>query len=98
MGSRTGKPESGLLALRVQPRARRDEVIGWRDGVLRVRVTAAPTDGLANRAVLALVADHLGVAVSSLHLAGGAASRDKRVRVDGLSTSELRARLAGASP
>ena len=88
--------ESGLIALRVQPRARRDEITGWQGDVLRVRVAAAPTDGLANRAVLALLADRLGVGVSRLELVGGAASRDKRVRVDGLSKTELRLRLGGA--
>lgn len=96
MRSRGPRSEGGLLAVRVQPRARRDEVVGWRNGVLRLRVTAAPADGLANRAVLALLADALGVPVSTVHLVGGAASRDKRVRVGGLGADELRARLGGS--
>ena len=95
MRSRGPRGEGGLLAVRVQPRARRDEVVGWRDGVLRLRVTAAPADGRANRAALALLAEALGVPVSTLELVAGAASRDKRVRVGGLGADQVRARLGG---
>jgi uncharacterized protein YggU (UPF0235/DUF167 family) len=51
------------------------------DGVFRVRVTAAPEGGEANRAVIALLAEALGVAPSRIALVRGAASRDKLFRV-----------------
>ncbi len=89
-GARSG---AELLAVRVQPRARRNEVLGWRDGALRVRVTAAPEGGEANRAVGNLLAEALGVPASRIALVRGAASRDKLFRVDGLSPADLRARL-----
>jgi hypothetical protein len=51
------------------------------DGVFQVRVTAAPADGEANRAVIALLAEAFGVARSRVELVRGAASRDKLFRI-----------------
>jgi len=90
-------PDGALLPVRVQPRASRDEVVGWRDGSLRVRVTAAPTDGRANRSVAALLADACGVPVSAVELVRGHASRDKLYRVGALPAAEVRARLGGGA-
>lgn len=94
--AKAARPEGGLLQVRVTPRARRSEIGGWHGGALRVSVTAAPSDGRANRAVAELLAEAFGVPRASVELVGGAASRDKRFRVGGLSLDDLRARLARA--
>lgn len=73
----------GLVPVRVQPRARRNEVIGEADGSLRVRVTAAAEGGKANRAVIALLAAAFGVAPSRVELVRGATSREKLFRIEG---------------
>ena len=75
------RPEGVLLAIRVQPRARQDEVVGWQGATLRVRVTAPPSEGRANEAVVRLLADALGVPRSAIALVRGAASRDKLFRI-----------------
>jgi len=90
----TVRTEGELLHVRVQPRASRDEIVGWQGTALRVRVTAAPHDGLANRAVTALLADALQVPASHIALIRGAAGRDKLFRVARLSVAEMQARLA----
>ena len=72
---------SKLLAVRVQPKARRNEIVEQPDGSFRVRVTAAPAGGEANRAVIALLADAFGVAPSQVALVHGATSRDKLFRI-----------------
>jgi hypothetical protein len=56
-------------------------VVGWRGEALRVSVTAAPENGQANRAVIALLAEGLAVPPSSIQLVRGAASRDKWFRL-----------------
>ncbi len=56
----------GDLSVRLQPRAKRNEIVGWRDGVLLVRVTAPPVDGKANAALCKLLAKALGVAPSTV--------------------------------
>src|SRR5262245_27489652 len=91
-------PEDALLPVRVQPRAVRAAVTGWRDGALAVRVTAPPVEGAANAAVSALLAEALDVAPSRVRVVRGAQGRDKLVRVSGLSRAELRARLAAVVP
>lgn len=70
----------GRLILRVTPGAR-SEAIELGEGVLQVKVRAKPDDGKANRAVLELLADALGVGVSRLDLLRGATGRDKLVRI-----------------
>jgi uncharacterized protein len=87
-----------LLAVRVQARASRDEIAGWQGDALRVRVRAAPVDGLANRAVAMLLATAAGVSPSTVALVRGARSRDKLFRVAGLSRADLLIRLSCAVP
>lgn len=83
-----------LLRVRVTPRAARAAITGWRDDVLQARVTAPPVQGRANEALIRLLATALAVAPSRLQVVAGAASREKTVRVDGLSDAEVRARLS----
>jgi uncharacterized protein (TIGR00251 family) len=81
--------------VRVQPRASRDEIVGWRaPGVLAVRVTAPPVEGEANRAVVALVAAALGVPRSAVTVAIGTRGRDKVVRISALAPEQVATRLA----
>jgi len=86
-----------LLRVRVQPGAARDEVLGWREDTLRVRVAAPPHEGRANQAVTRLLAAALGVAPSAVELVRGAAARDKLFRVRSLDAAAVRARLGAAS-
>jgi len=85
-----------LLRVRVQPRAARSEIVGWRaDGVLSVRVAAPPVQGQANAAVAALLAGALDLRPSAVRVERGARGRDKLVQVDGLSLEEIRQRIRG---
>ena len=70
------------ISCRVTPRAGRED-IRREDGVAQVRVTAAPENGKANKAVAKLLAKALGVAPSRLVLIRGETSRDKVFRVSG---------------
>jgi uncharacterized protein (TIGR00251 family) len=78
------------IAVRLQARARRDELVGIRDGVLLARVSAPPIDGRANEALCRLIASRIGVAASRVTMVRGQRSRDKLVRVEGLEASALR--------
>ena len=85
---RQSLPETHLK-VKVQPRASANKIAGFRDGVLLVRVTAPPEKGQANAAVIALLADALGVAKTSVHITRGHNSREKLVAVDGLEAAEV---------
>jgi uncharacterized protein YggU (UPF0235/DUF167 family) len=74
-----------LITVRVTPRAGRDAVDGWTDdGVLLVRVRAAPAEGAANAAVARVVAKALGVAPSAVAIVRGGRARVKVVAVAGV--------------
>ncbi|MCD6726167.1 MAG: DUF167 domain-containing protein [Solirubrobacteraceae bacterium] len=83
----------GDLRVRLTPRAGREEVLVRDDGVLAARVNAPPVEGRANAALERLLAKALGVAPSRVRVVRGARSREKTVRVEGLSADEARARL-----
>ena len=87
-----------VVSLRVTPRAGRDAIEGVdEDGAIGVRVTAAPAEGAANKAVLRLLAKTLGVPRSAVTVVSGATSRHKRVRIDGLNPAAVRDHWPGAS-
>ena len=87
-----------MLAVRVQPRAARAAIAGWRDDVLALRVTAPPVEGAANAAVCALLAEALAVAPSRVRVVRGERGRDKLVRIEGLSMADALARLRMTTP
>lgn len=70
------------LALKVKPGARRPPPPRWADHVLEVAVNAPAIDGKANKAVIELLAEALGIAKSRIEIASGAGARHKRVLID----------------
>ena len=83
------------LKVRASPGASRDRIVGVLGDALKIAVSAAPEKGRANKRILRLLADALGLAPRDLAVVGGEASRDKRVRIAGLSSAELCERLKG---
>ncbi len=81
------------VAVRVQPGASRDEVIGWEAGVLRVRLRARAVEGKANKALMEFLAERLGLRPRQISLIRGERSREKLVEVDLPSLEEVVARL-----
>jgi len=82
-----------LLAVRVQPGARRAEARGAWNGVLKLAVAAPPEGGRANEAAAALLAELFGLRPSSVTLVRGHSSRSKVFRL-ALAHALARARLA----
>jgi uncharacterized protein (TIGR00251 family) len=78
------------ISVRLQPRARANEIVGERDGVLVVRVSAPPLDGRANDALCRLIAKRAHVGARSVAVVRGASAREKVVRVEGMSLEALR--------
>jgi len=90
----TEKDGAVSFAVRVQPRASRDEIAGeWQDA-LKIRLTAPPVDDRANEALRRLLAARLKVPLSAVRIAAGGRSRTKRVEVCGVTAGAVRA-LAG---
>ncbi len=71
-----------LLRVVVQPRAGRDEIVGWHGEALKVRITAPPVDGKANAHLIRFLAKAFGVPRARIALVGGESGRRKRLRIE----------------
>ena len=83
------------IAVRLVPRGGADRIEGVIDGVLRVRVAAAPVDGAANASLERLIADALGLPRGRVRLVAGATNRHKLIEIEGLEPAAVRARWPG---
>ena len=88
-------PKGVFLRVRLQPRSSRNTVDGVRDGALRLKLTAPPVEGSANRALVEFLSELTGIRKSSFAIDSGLKSRDKRVKVEGVSAEELQRAFAG---
>jgi hypothetical protein len=87
-----------VLELLVQPRASKSRVVGEHDGRLKILLAAPPVDGEANAALVAFLADALGVKRADVALLAGETGRRKRVRVGGLTAAAVAAALLAKVP
>jgi uncharacterized protein (TIGR00251 family) len=87
---------SCTLAIKAIPNAPRSEVVGWLGEALKVKVHAPPVEGRANEALCEFLADTLGLPRRAVRVLRGDTSRQKVVRIDGLSLAEAKSRLNSA--
>lgn len=85
------------LAIKAVPNAPRSAVVGWLGDALKVKVHAPPLEGRANDELCAFLAGTLGLPRRAVTVAAGETSRQKLVRIEGLTLAEVRARLAATS-
>lgn len=86
--------EGVVFAVRVQPRARRNALAGEVGEALKVALTAPPIEGRANEACVEFFAELLRVPRSSVTIVAGLRSRNKMVRIAGVTAAQLRPLLA----
>jgi hypothetical protein len=79
--------------VRVIPRSRKAGFGGFHDGVLVVRLAAAPVDNAANDALLDFLAGIVGVPRRAIRLLSGGKSRRKRIAIDGVTARKMTACL-----
>lgn len=83
-----------LFPVLVRPGARRDEIVGVREGILNVSVSARPVEGKANAACRRLLADVLRLPLSRVEIIAGANARRKRIRLRNTDVATLDVHLA----
>ena len=82
------------LAIRVTPRARKNEIVEvLSDGTVKVHPTAPPVEGKANEALLKYLADVLDVSISRLEIVAGATGRDKLISVVDMDAATLHRKI-----
>ena len=93
----TSHPDGAILPVRAQPGARRNEICGIQNGMLKVCVTQSPEKGKANRAIVELLCKSLGLKKSQIELISGETSHQKRFLVRGITIEALaqQAKIAG---
>jgi len=89
--------ETASVSVVVQPSASRNEVVGFEDGVLRVKIAAPPVKGKANRELVDFLSKRLRVSRGSITIEKGLTSRRKVVAIEGLSKDEVLRGLGATS-
>jgi uncharacterized protein (TIGR00251 family) len=84
------KADVVALSLRIQPRASKNEIITMENGGLKVRLTAPPVDNAANEALIRLLAETLAVSRSRIEIISGHTSRDKIIRIHGITEADAK--------
>ena len=82
-----------ILPVRAQPGARRNEIRGQQDGMLKVCVTQAPEKGKANKALIALLSKELSLRKSQIELIAGETSSKKRFLITDITPEALAKRI-----
>jgi len=85
------------IRVRLTPRASRNDVLGRERDYYRIKVTSPPVEGMANKALIALLAEKLGVPKRHIEIAAGKTSRMKTVRIYGLNEEEIAQALNATS-
>ena len=82
-----------ILALKVIPNAKRNELAGRLGAALKIKIHAPAIEGRANDALCDFLAERLGIPRRSISMISGTTSRQKRVRIENLSLDEVHSRL-----
>jgi uncharacterized protein len=77
------------FAVRVQPRASRNEMAGLHGDAIKIRLSAPPVDGAANDALVIFLADIFAVPRRSVRILAGETSRSKIVEIDGVTAQAV---------
>jgi len=80
---------SATLSVRIQPRSSKNGVTRMEDGSLKIRLTAPPVDGAANEALVKFLSEALSISKSQVEIVTGHTSREKRVKISGMSEADV---------
>ena len=81
--------EGILIPIKVVPKAHKNEVVGWENNELKIRIRAVPDKGKANDELIEFLSHHFHVSKSNLQIISGQKSRHKRILAKGLDISKI---------
>jgi len=91
------KAPEALIRVRLTPRSSRDELLGLEDGVFRIKLTAPPVEGKANKALVAFLSKALGLSKGAVTILSGERSREKTLSIRGMTAQEVKKALTGTA-
>jgi uncharacterized protein (TIGR00251 family) len=89
--------ESIIIWVRVQPNASQNTVLGFKDGILQVRIAAPPVKGEANQELIKYLSRILGISKRQLTIEKGITSKRKAIGISGLTSNQIMERLGCTS-
>lgn len=84
------------ITVRVQPNAARNEIVGFSEGVLRIKISEPPVKDKANKELIAFLSERLGLSKGSVGIVKGHTSRNKVIAIHSLSREDILRRLLPA--
>ena len=81
--------DTATFAVKVVPRASKNQIVGKESGAIKIRLNAPPVEGKANEALVKFLAETLGVRRAQIEIVTGHASRHKIVRVRGVTANQI---------
>lgn len=85
------------INVRVQPGARKNQLLGFQEDVLRVKIAAPPVEGKANRELIVFLSEVLGIRKSDITIEKGATTKRKMVGITGITKAQVMERVAARS-
>ncbi|MBS3903478.1 MAG: DUF167 domain-containing protein [Anaplasmataceae bacterium] len=82
-----------VLLVKVLPKTSKEEIVGWENGELKIRLKAVPEKGAANQALIAFLSKILKVPKQTIRLVRGETGRHKRLEISGMTQEQLEERL-----
>ena len=79
----------GRLNVKVVPGSSRDQIVGWLGNALKIKVTAPPEKGRANEAVVAMLAERLGIGTDDIMVVSGHSSPSKVLSIEGMNDESI---------
>ena len=84
------------VRVHIVPNAKIDNVVGQHAGAIKIKLRAQAVEGKSNAALRCFLADQLNISQRAIILEHGQSSRDKVIRIDGMTEQDVRSRLLGA--
>ncbi|RPI89436.1 MAG: YggU family protein [Spirochaetales bacterium] len=84
------------LTIQVQPKAKRNEVLGFTEGILRLKIAAPPVEGKANKEVISYLSEVLDIPKSSVDIERGHTSKIKIIAINGIDRERIYERIEAA--
>ncbi|MFC1898936.1 DUF167 domain-containing protein [Chloroflexota bacterium] len=88
-----GQKEQAIITVHVHPNAKQDKVLGFQGDILKVKVTALPINGKANKKLVKFLSNLLGISKSNLVIEKGTTSKIKTIAIRGMGQDEVRREL-----
>src|SRR5450830_1474932 len=89
--------ETIKITVRVQPGARKNELLGFQEDILRIKIAAPPVEGKANRELIVFLSEVLGIRKSDITIEKGETTKRKTVGITGATKTQIMERAAARS-